>query len=239
MLTNGKWLRTSLFWLLILLVIVLIAVFIFRPQSNIKQVDVSSILHSIQLDKGKHQDTLSVSSDTLTLTRGTGPDAEKEAATITSGFDTTQVLKDNNINYTSGNGLILEYQQPSPFVGLLGVVGTLIPFIFFGAFLVFILRQAQGSNNQAMSFGKSRARMFMGNKPTITFAEVAGVEEAKQELQEIVEFLKYPENSLPLALVFQRVCSWLVRRERERRLFPVRSPVKLACLFSASVVLNL
>src|SRR5579875_1829258 len=155
--TNGKWLRTSLFWLLILLVIVLIAVFIFRPQSNIKQVNVSTILHSIQLDKGKQQDTLNVSSDTLTLTRGKGPDAEKEAATITSGFDVTQVLKDNNIDYTSGNGLILEYQQPNPFAGVLGILGGLIPFILFGAFLIFILRQAQGSNNQAMSFGKSRA----------------------------------------------------------------------------------
>src|ERR1019366_6309387 len=167
MLTSGKWFRTSLFWLLILLIIVLIAVFIFRPQSNIKQVNVSTILNSIQLDKGKQQDTLDVSSDTLTLTRGTGSDATKEAATITASFDVTQVLKDNNINYTSGDGLILQYQQPSALLGILGAIGTLVPFILFGAFLIFILRQAQGSNNQAMSFGKSRARMFMGNKPSI------------------------------------------------------------------------
>ncbi len=198
MLTSGKWFRTSLFWLLILLIIVLIAVFIFRPQSNIKQVNVSTILNSIQLDKGKQQDTLDVSSDTLTLTRGTGSDATKEAATITASFDVTQVLKDNNINYTSGDGLILQYQQPSALLGILGAIGTLVPFILFGAFLIFILRQAQGSNNQAMSFGKSRARMFMGNKPSITFADVAGVEEAKQELQEIVEFLKYPEKFVAL-----------------------------------------
>src|SRR5437667_5979600 len=57
-----------------------------------------------------------------------------------------------------------------------------------------MMRQAQGSNNQALSFGKSRARMFMGNKPTITFQDVAGVDEAKQELTEVVEFLKYPEK---------------------------------------------
>ena len=71
-------------------------------------------------------------------------------------------------------------------------VGLVILLIFF------FMRQAQGTNNQAMSFGKSRARMFLGNKTVVTFADVAGVDEAKTDLQEVVEFLKYPEkfNSL-------------------------------------------
>jgi cell division protease FtsH len=62
------------------------------------------------------------------------------------------------------------------------------------ALFLFMMRQAQGTNNQALSFGKSRARMFLGNKTVITFADVAGVDEAKQELAEVVEFLKYPEK---------------------------------------------
>jgi cell division protease FtsH len=56
------------------------------------------------------------------------------------------------------------------------------------------MRQSQGSNNQAMSFGKSRARLFTANRPSVTFSDVAGVEEAKEELVEVVEFLKYPEK---------------------------------------------
>ena len=73
-----------------------------------------------------------------------------------------------------------------------------LPVLLIGGFIFFMMRQAQGTNNQAMSFGKSRARMFLGNKTVVTFNDVAGVDEAKMELQEVVEFLKYPEkfNSL-------------------------------------------
>ena len=77
---------------------------------------------------------------------------------------------------------------------LVGRAGIFLPFLFLIGIFVFMMRQAQGSNNQAMSFGKSRARMFTGNKPTVTFADVAGVNEAKEELAEVVEFLKYPEK---------------------------------------------
>ncbi|HEU4862318.1 MAG TPA: ATP-dependent zinc metalloprotease FtsH [Candidatus Limnocylindria bacterium] len=78
------------------------------------------------------------------------------------------------------------------------LITALLPVLLIGAFIFFMMRQAQGTNNQAMSFGKSRARMFLGNKTVVTFNDVAGVDEAKQELTEVVEFLKYPEkfNSL-------------------------------------------
>ncbi len=81
-------------------------------------------------------------------------------------------------------------------VGLL--LTAVVPLLIIGGFIFFMMRQAQGTNNQAMSFGKSRARMFLGNKTVVTFNDVAGVDEAKMELQEVVEFLKYPEkfNSL-------------------------------------------
>ena len=74
------------------------------------------------------------------------------------------------------------------------ILTALLPIVLIGALLFFMFRQAQGTNNQAMSFGKSRARMFMGNKTVVTFQDVAGVDEAKTELQEVVEFLKYPEK---------------------------------------------
>jgi cell division protease FtsH len=86
--------------------------------------------------------------------------------------------------------------EKAPDTSWLGLILTgLLPLILIGGFILFMMRQAQGTNNQALSFGKSRARMFLGsNKTVVTFADVAGVDEAKTELQEVVEFLKYPDK---------------------------------------------
>ncbi|TMD74928.1 MAG: ATP-dependent zinc metalloprotease FtsH [Chloroflexi bacterium] len=75
---------------------------------------------------------------------------------------------------------------------------NIILVILIAAFMWWVLRQTQSGNNQAISFGRSRARLIAGDKPAITFADVAGVDEAKQELSEIVEFLKYPEKFVAL-----------------------------------------
>jgi cell division protease FtsH len=77
---------------------------------------------------------------------------------------------------------------------LMLLLSTAVPIGLVVLLIFFFMRQAQGTNNQAMSFGKSRARMFLGNKTVVTFGDVAGVDEAKTDLQEVVEFLKYPEK---------------------------------------------
>jgi len=92
----------------------------------------------------------------------------------------------------------IEVQQPSDWGLVLNLATYLIPVLLFGGLIYFMLRQAQGTNNQAMAFGKSRARMFTGDQPTVTFEDVAGVDEAKEELHEVVEFLKEPEKFISL-----------------------------------------
>jgi len=69
-----------------------------------------------------------------------------------------------------------------------------LPILLFGAFWVFMLRQMQASGNKALSFGKSRARLFSGQQKRVTFKDVAGVDEAKEELKEIIDFLKDPQK---------------------------------------------
>jgi cell division protease FtsH len=92
----------------------------------------------------------------------------------------------------------IEIKPPSAWLGVLTLLGYIVPFIILAGVFFFIFRQAQGSNSAAMSFGKSRARMFTGDHPTITFEDVAGVEEAKEELKEVVEFLREPQKFIQL-----------------------------------------
>jgi cell division protease FtsH len=92
----------------------------------------------------------------------------------------------------------IDVQAPAWWAGLVNALFVIFPFLLILGLFWWIFRQAQGSNNQAMSFGKSRARMFSGDHPTVTFDDVAGVEESKEELKEIVEFLREPQKFIQL-----------------------------------------
>ena len=120
--------------------------------------------------------------------------------TVTVPNILTQVQQDiDKAVTTAGVAAPIFDPKPAPDSSWIGLLLTgLLPLLVIGGFIFFMMRQAQGTNNQALSFGKSRARMFLGNKTVVTFNDVAGVDEAKTELQEVVEFLKYPEkfNSL-------------------------------------------
>ncbi|TME92674.1 MAG: ATP-dependent zinc metalloprotease FtsH, partial [Chloroflexi bacterium] len=112
--------------------------------------------------------------------------------------DKDDIFQKAIVDYNTANPtrqVDLKYEENSQTFSVIGsILLSLLPVLLIGGFFFYMMRQAQGTNNQALSFGKSRARMFIGNKPTVTFDDVAGVEEAKQELTEVVEFLKYPEK---------------------------------------------
>lgn len=92
------------------------------------------------------------------------------------------------------NDVVVEVKPPDNTSLWISFILGFAPYLILIFFFWMMFRQVQGSNNQAFSFGRSRARLFLDNKPKVTFADVAGVEEAKQELREVVDFLKNPQK---------------------------------------------
>jgi cell division protease FtsH len=186
---DAKWLRNSFVYLIILVAVMAILFSLFQGNSQPNNRNITDVLSQIQKDvaSGITTDKLVVSGNKITADT-----AEGQMVTYKSDNDSIlQLLHNSNIGY---NQVSVEEQPPSQLNNWLGFIGGLAPIVIFGVLILFMMRQAQGSNSQALSFGKSRARMFVGNKPTVTFNDVAGVDEAKQELAEVVEFLKFPDK---------------------------------------------
>jgi cell division protease FtsH len=163
----------------------------YRSQTPaVPEVDITQAIQDIQAGKIK---SVTIVANKATLEFASGQ--QKEQTTLP---DQDQLLSKAITDYNNSNPsqkVALKYQTDSQTLSVVGsIVLSLLPVLLIGGFFFYMMRQAQGTNNQALSFGKSRARMFIGNKPTVTFDDVAGVEEAKQELTEVVEFLKYPEK---------------------------------------------
>ncbi|NBT02870.1 MAG: ATP-dependent zinc metalloprotease FtsH [Proteobacteria bacterium] len=185
---DARWLRNSFVYLVIMVAVLAIFFTLFSPQSRETQVPITDLMAIVVRDaKQNRVDTLVVQGNRLLADTSEG----RKVAIKSDKTDVLDLLNQNGVRFEQ---VKVEVREPSQFTSWLGIIGSFLPVIVFGALLVFMMRQAQGSNNQAMSFGKSRARVFTGNKQTLTFGDVAGVEEAKQELAEIVEFLKYPEK---------------------------------------------
>jgi cell division protease FtsH len=110
----------------------------------------------------------------------------------------TEQLLDLGITAEQLEAVQIEVVPPTDWVALLSSGGSVLLLIVAVVVGYMLLRQFQGANNQALAFGKSRARMYTGDQPSITFEDVAGVEEAKEDLQEVVEFLKEPEKFVQL-----------------------------------------
>jgi cell division protease FtsH len=115
-------------------------------------------------------------------------DGTKYHTTVSATTDVNRLFADNNFtNFKDDNN------GGGNFLWSI-ILPNLVLLVLIAGFMWYMLRQTQSGNNQAMSFGRSRARLLAGDKPAVTFNDVAGVEEAKVELSEIVEFLKYPDK---------------------------------------------
>ncbi len=187
---NNRWLRNSFVYLMIIVGVIVI-LYTLMPFGSSNEKPVSSV---ISMAKHDQLERIEVNGDNLTVIPKNGETFDSK---LEKGDSITSLLLESGVEI-GDPGVEIISKGSSGLSSFFGLLLNFLPLIFFGGLILFMMRQAQGSNNQTMSFGRSRARMMTVNRPTVTFADVAGVEEAKTELQEIVEFLKFPERFLSL-----------------------------------------
>jgi len=188
--TSNQWLRNGLIYLLIVVAVVALFFQFFQQPKQPNSVPISKIAQSVQAGQIKR-----IVSTGTTITAHYKEGALQEVATkATRETSVEETLKNLGVAPEKIAAVDIVYENPTQWGDVIGILSAFLPLIFIGALFFFLMRQAQSGNNQAMAFGKSRARMFSADKPTVTFADVAGVDEAKSELAEVVEFLKEPEK---------------------------------------------
>jgi cell division protease FtsH len=173
--------------------IVLLALFVIKLTSTnevqINQLTEPQFLNKVEQGQVK---TAQVEVDDLVYNiTGELSDGSKYAATVSKESNVIQILRDSKkVDYN------VDEVEPPPW--WMSLLSTLFPILILIAFLIFIMNQSQGGGNRVMQFGRSRARLMTGEDVKITFKDVAGAEEAKEEMEEVVEFLKNPQKFIQI-----------------------------------------
>ncbi len=196
-----NWRLSSLIYLIVIIAVLAFLGYQMLGKANEPvQVGLST---AIELSQGEYVKSLTVEPSEASMTlviKGVPANIRDTAGGLVTATDGTMLVTDigqHTVPDLVELGLVLpaDYTvetQTGP--RLSDILLTLIPILLFAALLIFFFRSARGANSQAMSFGRSKAKLFPANTPTVTFDDVAGVEEAKQELQEVVDFLKNRER---------------------------------------------
>ena len=184
----------SPFIYLIILVAAVFLVYSFYSQraDSVTQTSLTDVAAQIRDGNVK---SIRVEGNNLYVELGDGQEVTSHKGTEST---VTEQLRDLGITSADLESIEIDMVQPPDWMTLLSAGGSILLVVAMFAVGYFVLRQFQGANNQALSFGKSRARMYTGDQPSITFEDVAGVDEAEEELGEIVEFLKEPEKFVQL-----------------------------------------
>ncbi len=193
---KSNWWRSGFFYLL-LLVAAIAVLFIFVPRGGPEEVTLGEFI-----DKSKPTlvaggevippeiDTIRQDGDILLGLKSGEPIIK--AAFVGGTDDLRNYLKEEGVTLGE-EGIEIDVASASRDWGMIALQ-VILPIMLIGGLLYFFFRSARGAGTQALNFSKSRARLSTADKPTVTFADVAGIAEAKEEVQEVVEFLKSPQK---------------------------------------------
>jgi len=188
--------RNIVRWAVYIVLAILVMVFLYNqfagpqePQNTISLQQLATAMKASEVAE------IAVEGDTLLVELSNGETVQSNKE---EGVGLAETLGYLGVTPAMWEGVTVTVEAPSGLFGWLGILSWILPLVLLSVFFLVVFRQAQSSGSQAMSFGKSRARMFTGEKPTVTFDDVAGVVEAKQELAEVVEFLKEPQKFIAL-----------------------------------------
>ena len=178
--TPNKSMKNLLFWISAGVLIILLWSLLQSPTMGKKDVTFSQFM--TETEQGKVEE-VTIQENQL---RGKFTDGQTFRTVLPAGYnDLIKILRENKVN------IVVKDNARSP---LFAILVSWFPILLIILFWVFFMRQMQAGGNKAMSFGKSRAKLFSAQQKKVTFKDVAGVEEAEDELQEIIEFLKDPRK---------------------------------------------
>jgi cell division protease FtsH len=185
-----KWFRSGIVWVILILAVILLWYTYSENRDHLAKVDFNTSVIS-DIRDGEVKRLLTQEGDSRVTVDYKEPTRRDAESRLPPDTNIVEVLSASGIDV---DNVPIEVKAASRWGAVIGAMTFLLPTLLIVGLIIFMMRQSTGTNNQAMSFGKSRARLFTSNRPTVTFSDVAGVEEAKEELVEVVEFLKYPEK---------------------------------------------
>src|SRR5690349_21592349 len=181
--------RQIIFWLLIIAGALLIYKLVNPGSKNTTNIDLTQLEQKLQ--QGQLSQLTVKQSETVAVEKNTG---KNFVVQLTNEHTKAEILKEARELDSNGNPKVGNVQEEGSSGIWWPYLTYLLPFLLIFGFWIFMLRQMQSGGNKALSFGKSRAKLLSNQQKRVTFKDVAGVEEAKEELQEIIEFLKEPQK---------------------------------------------
>lgn len=178
--------RLGLFWLLLVAVTVSV-IAVFSPQENLKSVPISSVIE--RANKGDIKKIEGTDGDL----RITPEDQDKPTEKSYLSGGVASLLRDGVLNET-GKRVVSDSKPSGTGNAIWTLLSILLPVGLIALLFLFMMRQAQGQNNQALGFGKSKAKLYGLDKEKVVFNDIAGNDAAKQDLEEVVDFLKHPKK---------------------------------------------